>query len=219
MKVIAVLAAALLAAGSAAFGDEFSDPSTLTRWNVSVGEIDDGGQTTWTVAQGQLVVRVARSSWVNNQHAFYLSQPVTGDFTVTARVRASGRRGAVPTGNWSLAGLLVRDPLEAGTNEEAWIGWTTGRVDGRPVFERKTTEQGVSQLELVAAKWGWIQLRIVRSGSAFTLYRRYPGKRWIRQWRYDRADLGETLQVGIDAQTGFRSRADLVAHVDWIRFS
>ena len=64
-------------------------------------------------------------------------------------------------------------------------------------------------------------LRLVRSGSTFALLRRSPGQRWVLQHAYSRTDLPTTLQVGIDAQSGFDTRAsvDLVATVDWIRFA
>jgi hypothetical protein len=42
----------------------------------------------------------------------------------------------------------------------------------------------------------------------------------VLQRVYERPDLPATLQVGIDAQSGFDSRrADLVARADWIRFA
>ena len=227
MKIItwvvapAVASAALAAAALAAMptvGDEFADPS-LPGWQATVGDVTDGGTTTWAVENGQLVVHVAQSSWVNARHAFYLWRTVDGDFDVSARVLATGEHGRLPTGDWSLAGLLVRDPRAEETATEQWLGWTVGRVRGRNVLERKTTQNAVSQLVLLPARALRVDLRIVRRGASFTLYRRYPGKTWLKVYRYLRPDLGSTLQVGIDAQSGYGTGADLVARVDWVRFA
>lgn len=226
MKSITTCAALLLAtvlvaaslAATPVLGDEFIDPS-LPGWDATSGEIGDGGTTTWAVENGQLVVHVAQSTWVNARHAFYLSKTVDGDFDVSARVLTTGEHGRLPTGDWSLAGLLVRDPRAAQTPAEQWLGWTVGRVRKRNVLERKTTQNGVSQLVLLPARALRVDLRIVRRGATFTLYRRYPGQKWLKVFRYLRPDLGPTLQVGIDAQSGYGTAADLVAHVDWVRFA
>jgi hypothetical protein len=212
-----LLAAATLST-SPPLGDEFRDPS-LAGWQAMTGEIGDGGTTRWAVEDGQLVVHVAQSSWVDTEHAFYLWKSIEGDFDVSARVLTTGEHKRLPSDGWSLAGLLVRDPRAAGTPKEQWLGWTVGRVHRKNVFERKTTQDGSSQLVLLPARRVWVGLRIVRRGASFSLYRRYPGQRWIKTYRYLRTDLGPQLQVGIDAQSGFGTPADLVAHVDWVRFA
>ena len=210
--------AAAVPAATPSLGDEFTDPS-LTGWQATTGEVTDGGATTWAVENGQLVVHVAQSSWVNARHAFFLWKTVDGDFDVSARVLATGEHGRLPVGDWSLAGLLVRDPRADQTASEQWLGWTVGRVRRRNVLERKSTQNTVSQLVLLPARALRVDLRIVRRGASFTLYRRYPGKAWLKVYRYLLPDLGSTLQVGIDAQSGYGSSADLVAHVDWVRFA
>jgi hypothetical protein len=221
MKVITALAVPLVAAATlyaSPVGDEFTDPS-LAGWQAMTGEIGDGGTTSWAVEGGQLIVHVAQSSWVDARHAFYLWKSADGDFDVSARVLTTSEHKRLPGDGWSLAGLLVRDPRAAGTPKERWLGWTVGRVRGQNVFERKTTQAGSSQLVLLRATRGWVDLRIVRRGARFSLYRRYPGKKWVKAFRYVRSDLGPQLQVGIDAQSGFGAAADLVAHVDWVRFA
>jgi hypothetical protein len=43
---------------------------------------------------------------------------------------------------------------------------------------------------------------------------------WKLHWVYSRYDLPKTLQVGIDAFSGFEdTKADLVSHVDWFHFA
>jgi hypothetical protein len=222
MRLITGFAAPLLAAVAlgtgAPAGDEFSDPS-LAGWQTMSGDIGDGGATTWVVKNGQLVVHVAQSSWVNAQHAFYLWKTVDGDFDLSARVLTTGEHSRLAGDGWSLAGLLVRDPLAAGTPKEQWLNWSVGRVRGRNVFEAKTTQDGESHLSLLSAKPVWVDLRVVRHGATFKLYRRYAGRRWTEAWHFVRPDLGSELQVGVDAQSGFGMAADLVAHVDWVHFA
>jgi hypothetical protein len=131
----------------------------------------------------------------------------------------TGESGGLPTADWSLAGLLLRRPTDD-ASRESWIGWTTGAVSGAPVFERKTTARSSSVLQLLPARTGWLELRVARVGSVFVLLRRYPGERWAYVARYVRADLPRTLQLGIDAQSGYGNDfADLVAQVDYVRFA
>ena len=45
------------------------------------------------------------------------------------------------------------------------------------------------------------------------------GRGWKLHWVYSRYDLPKTLQVGIDAFSGFEdTKADLVSHVDYFHF-
>jgi hypothetical protein len=60
----------------------------------------------------------------------------------------------------------------------------------------------------------------VRTGELVILLRRQTGEEWSLDAVYDRPELPATLQVGIDAQSGYDSdRTDLIAETDWIHFS
>src|SRR4051812_10444532 len=166
--------------------DEFSRAASLAGWDVMQGEVRKGGPARYDAGRttpGALTIFSSTSWWVHDMHAFYLSRQASGDFKVTIRIRASGRRSALPRANWSLSGLLVRAPTED-PEAESWIGWTVGAVSGTPVFERKTTAHSFSELRLVPARPGWVELRVVRVGSTFALLRRYPGKPWVLQHAY-----------------------------------
>lgn len=224
--LVLLLGAGLVAGTAAAapgdlpsLSDEFANAATLASWDVTQGDVQDGGPGTYAVDKGVLTIVPALGWWVDGTHAFFLSKQVSGDFKVTVRIRTSGRRSALPKANWSLAGLLLRAPTDDRANEN-WVGWTTGQVNGRPSFERKTTAAGRSVLRLIPARPGWVQLRAVRIGPNVALLRRYPRKPWVLQGTYARGDLPESLEVGIDAQSGYASGlADLVARADWIRFA
>jgi hypothetical protein len=216
--------------GLPALSDGFGDPATLAGWTVMQGDVQGGPPARYDVdrtAPGQLTIRPAYSWWVKDGRAFFLYRLVSGDFSVTTRLQATGVHGGIPQASWSLAGLLVRSPAgDADRAAERWVGWTAGAVRGARVFERKTTVNADSQLVLAQRSPGWVQLRVVRVADQLALLRRYPGGRWVLQWTYARPDLPAVMQVGIDAQSGWdldrpgsRHPHDLVAHVDSIRFA
>jgi hypothetical protein len=193
---------------------------TASRWKQLDGDVRDV-RPSWSVANGEFTVVPGISWWVDASRAFYLYQPVRGDFKATVRINVTGKAGGVPTANWSLAGILVRSPSgDADRANESWVSFRSGAVSGSPAFERKTTVRGHSQLVLDPEMSGWVELRIARVGPKFVLLRRYPGAAWKLHWVYSRYDLPKVLQVGIDAFSGFDdTKADLVAHVDWFHFA
>jgi len=201
-------------------GDEFTDAGSLPGWSVFHGDLTDEQAGTIDVGAttpGALTIAPGRASWVDRSRGFYLYKQVEGDFMVTLRVKATGRSGSLPTVDWSLTGLLLRAPT-AQPRSENWIGHTVGFVS-QPTIERKTTRESRSVLRLSPVPAGWIELRAVRSGRLFALLHRVPGQPWQLDGAYSRADLPRTLQVGINAQTGYESPvADLTATLDWIRF-
>jgi hypothetical protein len=216
--------------GLPALSDGFDDPATLAGWSVMQGDAQGGPPARFDIgrsAPGQLTIHPAYSWWVNDGRAFYLYRLVSGDFSVTTRLWATGAHGDVPRASWSLAGLLVRSPDgDVDRAAESWVGWTAGAVKGARVLERKTTVSADSQLVLAQRAPGPVQLRVVRVADQLALLRRYPGGHWVLQWTYSRPDLPVVVQVGIDAQSGWdldhpgsRHLHDLVAHVDSIRFA
>jgi hypothetical protein len=197
--------------------DEFDSAATLANWQAMQGDVIDGAPTRYGVDSGELVVHTAHSKWFAGERAFYLWKEVKGDFVATVRLRVSGEHAAVPTADWSLAGLLVRAPP---TKAENWLNFTVGRVRGQSVFERKTTRASSSILVLNAAPTGWLELRQVRIGSRFYLLRRAAGRSWVLHWRYVRRDLPATLQVGFDSQSGSGDdHGDLLVHVDYVHYA
>jgi hypothetical protein len=221
--LIVATAALCLAAGSSAGGsvaalsDEFDD-ATLAGWQQMQGDATvDPARV--SAAGGVLTIHSAHASWVREQRAYYIWKDVAGDFSVTTRVKVTGESAETPTADWSLAGLLVRRP-DTDRSHESWIGWTTGGVSSKQVFERKTTTRSTSILELQPARTGWLELRVVRLGAVFLLLHRYPDGGWLYDGQYRRPDLPKTVEVGIDAQSGWGvDFADLVAHVDYVRFA
>ena len=242
--------AAAPAESLAPLSDEFDDAASLSAWRSHAAaegwpemlKSADVGRT----APGALYLEPHTSGWYADFRAPFLFRDVTGDFDVTTRIRAAGKASAVPTVTWSLAGLMVREPRSTTMETwepraENWLFITTGVAaqPGAPVVETKTTVNGRSALTLHPVRAGWIELRIVRAGPSFLILYREDGERaWTLHERFFRPDLPPTVQVGVNAYTGWDSvpeelrdaeafnrtlitdrDADLAVTVDYVRFA
>jgi hypothetical protein len=210
---------AAAAGGLSSLSDEFNG-SALTGWQTMQGDdFGDGTAHDVRVADGALALTPVRSWWVDDKEALYVWKQVTGDFVASMRVQVTGTKTAEPQANWSLSGILVRNPASTHANEN-WIAFRTGVVNDSRVYERKTTVHSRSILVLNASPSGWVDLRVARVGSRFFLLKRSSAGKWVRHWTYLRPDLPKTLEVGIDAFSGDESpHADLVSRVDWFHFA
>jgi hypothetical protein len=221
MKLLAAVVAAVAVGtgGLASLSDEFAGPS-LTGWQTMRGDdFGDGTAHSISVQDGALTLVPVRSWWVDDKEALYVWKQVTGDFVATMRVRVTGTQTDDPQANWSLSGILVRNPASTHANEN-WIAFRTGVVNGSRVYERKTTLRSHSILVLGSSPSGWVELRVARVGPRFFLLRRNAAGKWIEHWSYNRPDLPRTLQVGIDAFSGDESpHADMTSRVDWFHFA
>jgi hypothetical protein len=227
--------------------DEFDAAASLGRWR-SHGAVEGWQEMIRTLAiddGGVLRLEPTVSGWYADFRAPFLFQEVDGDFVATTRVRARGTGGGLPSVTWSLAGLMVREPraTTAQTWEprgENWLFATTGIAGraGQPVLETKTTVNGRSALNLHPVPAGWLELRIVRVRADFLIFYRPDGAaQWTLQERFHRPDLPRTLQVGVNAYSGWdlvpelwndaaafnrtviTDRAtDLAAEFDYVRF-
>jgi hypothetical protein len=227
--------------------DEFDAAASLGRWR-SHGAVEGWPEMIRTLGiddGGVLRLEPTVSGWYADFRAPFLFQEVDGDFVATTRVRARGTGGDLPSVTWSLAGLMVREPrtTTAQTWEpraENWLfatTWIAGRA-GQPVLETKTTVNGRSALNLHPVPAGWMELRIVRVRADFLVFYRADGvAQWTLQERFHRPDLPRTLQVGVNAYSGWdlvpelwndaaafnhtviTDRAtDLAAEFDYVRF-
>jgi hypothetical protein len=221
MKTLAVALAALAfgAGGLQQLSDEFDGPA-LIGWSTMQGEdFGDGTAHEVSVVDGVLRIVPVRSWWVDDKRALYIWKQVTGDFVATMRVQVTGTQTPDPQANWSLSGILVRNPASTKQNEN-WLAFRTGFVNGSRVYERKTTLRSHSILVLSSSPSGWVDLRVARVGARFFLLKRNAAGRWVEHWSYVRPDLPKTLEVGIDGFSGDESpHADLVSRVDWFHFA
>jgi hypothetical protein len=193
---------------------------------------------------GMLRMEPYHAGWVRDLNAPFLFKTVRGDFDVRARVRMRGADRPVPGGTWSLGGLMARLPngLSAATWQpfrENWHFITTGvgYEAGKPVTETKGTYNSYSSLKLRPFVSEWVELRLVRVGTAlFTMARPDGDTNWQLRDRFYRMEMNPFMQVGLiaytnspdvkpapeDAATENRTletsaRVDAVFEVDWIR--
>ncbi|MEM7515160.1 MAG: DUF1349 domain-containing protein, partial [Bacteroidota bacterium] len=184
--------------------------------------------------------------WYGEVHCGpYYFKEVEGDFTVTTRVKASGRYTSVPQKLFSLAGLMIRSPRPGGVaktekGHENWLFLSTGYAKGKnqAQFETKLTIKGKSKLKILPAPEGWVEMAITREGEQFTLSVKKNGE-WEVLRTLTHPNMQGRLQVGMIAYTDFNakmkwryifSRAslnttvftdgdpDLIARFDYIRF-
>lgn len=245
-----VATAATPVAGLAALGDEFNDASSLAAWSrfdQVYGWPDKSKRLDIdTGTPGALRIEPYDSAWVRDLHAPYLFKTVEGDFDVRARVRVRGESTPAPTDTWALGGLLVRFPgfTTARTWEprrENWMFITTGIGDrpGEVMTETKLTVNSDSSLKLRPFGSGWVELRMVRVGSAFIALARADGEReWQVRDRFHRMLAPPQMQVGLTAYTTSKENrpapevadvinrqvpkdlpTDMILEVDWIRFA
>jgi hypothetical protein len=196
------------------------------------------------VRQGMLQLQPKASGWYADYQAPFIYKTFAGDFDVRTRIKVSGANAELPTADWSLAGLMVRQPKRTTSadwqpRQENWLFITTGVADNvqLPVVETKTTNNSLSNLKLRPAKAGWVELRMVRIDAAFILLRKYDGEKWEVMDRFYRPLLRGPLQIGLAAYSGWNTispdlqrtpklfnetvantPADLLLQADFIRF-
>lgn len=234
----------------AALSDEFDDPSTLPDWTRLDGingwpdqlQRIDIGETN----PGELFLQPWASAWYADFRAAMLYKEVTGDFVLTARSWGAGNSSDVPRRSFSLVGLVARADTrdtpgtwQPGNENYVFITTGTGDLPGQPQIETKTTTDSESVLTLKGGRRGWVDLRVVRVGSAFLmLFRPAESAEWRISDRFSRPDLPDTLQLGVLAYTDWQDlvdyharpeelnrtqitgrHPDLLARVDYVRFA
>lgn len=225
--------------------DEFNDSSSIHKWQFAhQAEGFPSKVKNYSINNGMLHLEPGASGWYADYQAPFLFQEIQGNFDVRMKIKVSGKNGALPTADWSLAGLMVRQPRK-GTPDtwrarlENWLFLTTGVAHqlNLPVFETKSTNNSLSNLKLRPAQTGWIEMRIVHIDAAFILMAKYENEKWQVLERFYRPLLQGPLQVGVNAYSGWETIpqdlknnpkafnetaaatfSDLLVEVDYIRF-
>jgi hypothetical protein len=171
-------------------------PAVLDGYSVLNGaavRIEDG-------PEGLTVTLIRRALWFQDQRGVLIWMPVTGNFVITADVRTS--RASDPSqlpgadGRVELAGVMAR----ADGVRENYVFIVVGSdADGLSV-ETKSTTNSASVFDGPAWDSGSASLLLCRNDSTFLLAKRpaASGVPWIPATAYERPDLPETLQVGLN---------------------
>ncbi len=140
--------------------------------------------------------------WYNASEGGAIFREITGDFTITATVNAvkkSDNSQAVAC-DVCLGGVMVRNPDES--SGQNYVHMVTGFTPEGLGYETKSTTDNVSTFEAYEDGQSQHDLRITRSGSTFTLYKKGAGEAdWVLVATYQRTDLPNTLQVGLNIYT------------------
>lgn len=179
---------------------EISSIPGLEDWSVlnapAVDITTDGGSLILTLKH--------RALWFMNQRGVLAYKLVDGDFKITAEIYTA--RSSDPSqpaggdGTVQLGGIMARN---GNGGQENYIFIVVGDDGDGPSVETKNTTDNFSEYEGPAWDSSNASLRICRSDQTFTLYKRHIGstESWIQAASFDRPDLPESLQVGINIYT------------------
>ena len=163
----------------------------------------------------------AQALWYQANQGALVYKEVTGDFRVTARVRArrTSAPAAPPSTAVHLGGLMARDPASEAVNApENYLFIVVGFDENDLSVETKNTIDDAS--DYLGPSWpsADAELRLCRVGSAFHLYRRALGAATFEEAMiYDRPDLPPTLQVGPNVYS--LTAPDLTVFFDEVTFA
>ncbi len=137
---------------------------------------------------GFTVIGSGNDIWDTADAFRFLYVPVSGNFSITARVVSVQN-----TDPWAKAGVMIRANLNA-NSPNAFIAVTPGNG---VTFQTRSTAGGTSGFNnttgLVAPYW----VRLVRSGNTFTASRSVNGTSWIQQGSATTIAMGSTVYVGL----------------------
>lgn len=184
----------------ASFDDDFSAPVLDSDWTVL-----NSGILAQSIAAGELHLRPtvggAAVTWYQGDQGPLVYKLVTGDFTVTATVRAfdPGNPSQPPPNNYRLGGLMARDPTSTPTDQNFVHVAVGGGDAGTPVaVEDKTTTQSISDFLFYPLANAEGELRITRQGALMSLYYRpIGGTTWQLLRAHAHPEFPATLQVGM----------------------
>ncbi len=168
---------------------------------------------------GSLLLILKRHAlWFMQQRGVLLYKPVSGDFKITADVyTAKSSDPSQPPGGdktVQLGGLMARN---GNSGQENYVFIVVGDDGNGLSVETKNTTQGLSKFDGPYWGSGEAELRLCRIGQAFNLYKRHinANEPWTLATSYDRPDVPETLQVGLNIYTD--SSPDLQIHFENIK--
>ena len=212
--------------------DEFNDANTLSNWK-NINEYEG-----WNITQlesynvddsteGNLFLKPYTQGWFGEYKGAYLFKFISGNFVLTTEVYATGRDGQnLPATDFSLAGLMVREPLDY-PNQDASLDWQAGEQNyifmaiGQASgpgydFEIKNTCNSLSCVDIVPINTNRSKIRMARIGNTVIVLSRLPGGNWQIRNRYNRfgAQCG-AMANNCNAPFSDRLQIGIVAYTDW----
>jgi len=140
--------------------------------------------------------------WYNESKGGGIYQSITGNFTLSATVNAvkkSNNAQAVAC-DVCLGGIMARNPDES--KGQNYVHLVTGFTPAGLGYETKNTVNSASDYTPTQDGSSMHDLRITRSGSTFTLFKKGAADTdWVLIGTQERPDLPATLQVGLNIYT------------------
>lgn len=157
----------------------------------------------------------SRVLWFMGQRGVLFHQDVSGNFKITADVYTSKASDSTrpPGGDGSvqLSGLMARD---GSGGLENYVFVVVGDDGNGLSVETKNTVDGISAYNGPSWNSAAAELRLCRFEATLHLYKRAVASQdaWILADTFDRPDLPDTLQVGVNIYTD--SNPDLQARIE-----
>ena len=201
----------------AGLSDDFEGAGVDPEWALV-----NGDAVAATVAGGALSLTLTEPAlWFEASQGVLLHKAVTGDFRVTARVRArkTSAPDEPPDRTIHLGGLMARDPASDGAEApESYVFIVVGRDENDVSVETKSTMNDESDYDGPTWPSTDAELRLCRVGSTFRAYKREgSAAAWEEAVVYERPDLPATLQVGPNIYA--LTAPDLTVHFDEVTFA
>jgi hypothetical protein len=204
----------------APLSDEFNSPESLAQWkSVSLEESLPNRIARADVNKtnlGHLFIEPNSGAWWAGFHGGFLYKEVTGDFSITTRIKVTGKSGGEPENIWTISGLLIRAPADLRMplplRKENWVYLMTGRGPQQArVIDSKSTVDSINEWDILPAESGYYELRMVRLGPLFVSLVRADGGAWTVRKRMLRNDLPATVQAGINFTSDYKNSATMPA--------
>lgn len=158
------------------------------------------------------------TAWYENYRSNLFYKEISGNFAYTIKVSATNKEAnGVPGSIYSLAGAMVRAPLDFSDCDSGWVagqedyvflslGFAAG--NNAPHFEVKTTTNSNSVLNITAIPVAEANIKLLRIENAVIALHQVTGENWEIRDRFDRGDLPDTLMVGNVAYTDWNKVND-----------
>jgi regulation of enolase protein 1 (concanavalin A-like superfamily) len=201
MLMVAMLMVTVTLSGAAVVTDDFEtahnylvDGTGGTVWDgLYQGNAQNPVADAVTTTAGKLTLKSSNGGWEWDNSGLFLYVNVTGDFTATVHITA-------PYVDWNTGSLMARNG--ASVSGENWFATQIlGNFDRGPSMRMTTNNDSYTESPAPATNLDSSWARLVRQGDVFSSLFSTDGATYYEIATVTRADLPETLQVGLGQGT------------------
>jgi len=183
---------------SANYAEGFKQITENANWTWYQPDLVD-----WTLVGDSLVIKTNQESvWWKNSRGPMLFRLIKGnvDVSIKLNARKASNSEVFPDNAYQFGGIMFRDPASGSilTSENYVFNVIGNRGPNGIQVETKSTYNGWSSVQGTDWATGDVELKIKRTGAQFSLFARsLEDTDWQLVQEFQRADLPETLQLGI----------------------